>query len=278
MAFFAEVALASLVAGTLGSLLGIGGGLILVPFLTLALGVNMHYAIGASIISVIATSSGAATAFLRDRLVNLRLALVLNTATVAGAVLGALLAGYVNARVLAGLFGFTLLGSAAALFRTRNSALPPEPPAEAGAPRAMTGAYFDAELEREVRYEARHLAPSLACLFLAGVISGMLGIGGGAFLVLVMDGLMRLPIKVATSTSNFMLGVTASASSGAYFARGDIHPAVAAPVALGILVGAVAGARLLRVIPAGLLRRLFIVVLAVTAVQMLWRTFQGRIL
>lgn len=278
MPFFAEIVVAAFIAGALGSLLGIGGGLILVPFLTLVMGVKMHYAVGASIVSVIATSSGAGAAYLREKLLNLRLGLFLNMATATGAVLGALLAGLVHAQFLSTLFGFVLLYSAVQMFQMRNIGVPSESQADEPAdPLRMNSSYFDAALNRQVAYRVHRIVPALGGMFGAGILSGMLGIGSGAFKVLVMDRLMRLPIKVSTTTSNFMLGVTAAASAGMYFSRGDIHPGVAAPVALGILAGTTIGTRLLRVISGPLLRRIFIVVLLITGLQMLWKGLVGGI-
>ena len=276
MLFFVEVLMASFAAGVLGSLMGIGGGLLLVPFLTLVMKVKLHYAIGASLVSVIATSSGAGVAYLREKLLNLRLGLVLNTATCGGAVVGALIAGIISESVLSVIFGLVLLHSAYLMFRTRNVELPPEGSGEGTDSLRLHSSYFDSALNRTVSYDVHRLKGALVGMFGAGVLSGLLGIGAGAFKVLVMDTLMKLPIKVSTTTSNFMLGVTAAASTGMYFARGDIHPVIAAPVALGILAGATVGARLLQVLSGTLIRKIFVVILLITGVQMIWKGIEGR--
>ncbi len=278
MAWFVEILGFSFFAGVVGSLVGIGGGILIVPFLTLVMGVPFHAAAGASIVSVIATSSGAGSAFLRDRLVNVRLGLFLNISTVAGAVAGTLLAGYAKPRVLGFILGVVLLYSALSMLKARDPELHSEPPApdEPDFFR-LNSSYLDPALGREVHYRVQRLTPATALLFISGLLSGMLGIGSGAFKVLVMDTLMRLPIKVSTTTSNFMIGLNAAASAGMYYSRGDIKPLLAAPVALGVLGGALLGARLLRVIGSPLLRRLFFLVLLVSAFQMLWKAWQGAI-
>ncbi len=278
MPIFAEIVVAAFVAGALGSLIGIGGGIVLVPFLTLVMGVKIQYAAGASIVSVIATSSAAGAAYLRERLLNLRLGLFLNMATAAGAVIGGLLAGVASARLLYGLFGLVLLYSAVQMFQMRDFSVPTEDLSREPRDRlGLNSSYFDASLNREVYYRPQRIVPALGGMFGAGILSGMLGIGSGAFKVLVMDNLMRLPIKVSTTTSNFMLGVTAAASAGMYFSRGDIQPGIAAPVALGIVAGTTLGTRLLRIISGPLLRRIFVVVLMITGLQMLWKGLMGGV-
>ncbi len=280
MGFFAELFLFSIFAGVAGALLGIGGGIILLPFLTLVAGVDMHYAAGASIVSVVATSSGASVAYLRDKFVNLRLGLILNISTVAGAVCGTFIAGMVSVRVLYAVLGIVLLWSAILMLRARDPA-PAPPPGDSESdqsfsdPWRLHNSYFDTDLKREVHYHVQRFKPAFALLYVIGVISGMLGIGSGAFKVLVMDKLMQLPIKVSTTTSNFMVGLNAAASAGIFFSRGDVHPSIAAPVALGILVGAPLGTKLLRVIPNLLLRRIFFFVLLIGGWQMLARAWNG---
>jgi uncharacterized membrane protein YfcA len=284
MAFFGELFCFSIFAGMAGALLGIGGGIILLPFLTLVAGINLKYAAGASIVSVVATSSGASAAYLRDKFVNLRLGLLLNVSTVAGAVTGTFLTGVISVRALGAILGLVLLYSSVLMLSARDPT-PLDKPAASGDdaldpaydPWRLHNSYFDLELKREVHYRVEHVRPAFGVLYLVGVISGMLGIGSGAFKVLVMDKLMRLPIKVSTTTSNFMVGLNAAASAGMFFTRGDIHPAIAAPVALGILIGAPLGTRLLRVIPNLLLRRIFFVVLLIGGWQMLWKAWQGAI-
>jgi hypothetical protein len=262
----------SLAAGLLGSLLGLGGGLVVVPALTLLLGINIRYAIGASIVSVIATSSGAAAAYVRERMSNLRVAMFLEVGTTTGALTGAYLAGHISNRWLFAIFGLVLGFSAIEMFRHRHHDEHAPVPPDALADRLrLHDSYFDASLNQTIDYHVTHTRLGLALMYIAGCASGMLGIGSGALKVTAMDLAMRLPIKVSTATSNFMIGVTAAASAGVYFARGDINPFIAAPVAAGVLVGAVGGSRVLGRIRNQHLRTVFIIVLLFIALQMLWR-------
>jgi uncharacterized membrane protein YfcA len=272
--FLTETLLISVAAGTFGALLGLGGGVILVPVLTLALGVDIHYAIGASIVSVIATSSGAAAAYLRDGITNMRVGMVLETATTTGAIAGALVAAYVGGPVLFALFGVLLLYSAVIMFRRRDAELPTG--VEMGRLAThlrLQGSYEDTALDCVVEYNVRGVRFGLPLMFVAGAVSGLLGIGSGVLKVPAMDIAMKLPMKVSTATSNFMIGVTAAASAGVYFARGYVNPFVAAPVAMGVLIGAALGTRLMVRVRSTLLRKLFIAVLAITALQMLAKAF-----
>jgi len=261
----------SLAAGLLGSLLGLGGGLVVVPALTLLLGIDIRFAIGASIVSVIATSSGAAAAYVRERMSNLRVAMFLEVGTTTGALSGAYLAGHVHTRWLFMIFGLVLAFSALEMFRHRHSDQSPVPPDALADKLRLHDSYFDQSLNKDVAYRVTHARLGLALMYVAGCVSGMLGIGSGSLKVTAMDLAMRMPIKVSTATSNFMIGVTAAASAGVYFARGDINPFIAAPVAAGVLVGAVGGSRLLGRIRNQLLRTVFIVVLLFIALQMLWK-------
>ena len=263
----------SLGAGFLGSLLGLGGGIIVIPALTLWLHIDIRYAIGASIVSVIATSSGAAATYVRRRLANLRVAMVLELATTAGAISGAYLAGRLGGRWLYLIFGFIMVYSSAMMFRRTQ-----EVPAVRRAPWAdkldLHSSYHDDTVGHDVLYRVAGTRLGLALMYVAGGISGLLGIGSGALKVPAMDLAMGLPIKVSTATSNLMIGVTAAASAGVYFVRGDIDPFVAAPVALGVLLGALAGARVMRRVPAATLRAVFVLVMLVLAAQMLWKGFR----
>ncbi|RKH42471.1 sulfite exporter TauE/SafE family protein [Corallococcus sicarius] len=276
--FVAIVLLVSMGAGLLGSLLGLGGGLILIPVLTLVLKVDIRYAVGASIVSVIATSSGAAAAYVRDGLANLRVAMFLELATVAGAVTGAMLAGLVGGRALYFLFGAVMAYSALAMLRKLRDDGEPreEPPPDALADRlALHGSYYDASTEREVAYRVHRPLAGLGLMYVAGAVSGLLGIGSGALKVPAMDLAMGLPIKVSTATSNFMIGVTAAASAGIYFARGDIDPFIAGPVCLGVTMGAFAGSRYLTKLKSGSLRMLFVAVLLWVSFEMLSKGLRG---
>ncbi len=262
--------LASIAAGLLGSLVGLGGGVLIVPLLTLVFKLPVAFAIGASIISVIATSSGAAAAYVRDRLTNLRIGMFLEIATTIGAISGAFLAGMLAPSLLNIIFGVILLVSAAPLVVNIGEDTPRGVTNDRLANRLhLDGSYPDHQLGKEVAYQVTRTPWGLAMMYVAGLISGLLGIGSGTFKVIALDSLMRLPIKVSTTTSNFMIGVTAAASAGIYFARGDIPPLVAAPVALGILVGALIGARLLASISNKLLRLIFLLVLLVSAIEMI---------
>ena len=260
----------SLGAGVLGSLLGLGGGIIVIPVLTLLVGIDIRYAVGASIVSVIATSSGAAAAYVREHLTNLRVAMFLELATTAGALTGAFLAGVIGGRALYLLFGLILGYSAFQMFRKRNETShgPVPPDAWADALR-LHGEYYDEAAGTTVAYRVTHTGLGVALMYGAGIVSGLLGIGSGALKVPAMDLAMRLPIKVSSATSNFMIGVTAAASAGVYFMRGDIDPFVTAPVAAGVLLGATLGSRLLGKLESRVLRGVFVGVLCWVSLQML---------
>ena len=272
--FLVETFGVSIGAGVFGALLGLGGGVILVPVLTLVLGIDIHYAIGASIVSVIATSSGAAAAYLRDGVTNIRVGMFLEIATTTGAIVGALIAGYVDGAGLFIVFGVVLTYSAYAMFRHRDAELPTG--VEMG-PLAnflhLGSAYYDSALNRLVEYNVRGARYGLPLMFVAGAVSGLLGIGSGVLKVPAMDLAMKLPLKVSTATSNFMIGVTAAASAGVYFIRGDVNPFIAAPVAMGVLIGATVGTRLMMRTRSTQIRRVFVVVLVFVALQMLVKGF-----
>jgi uncharacterized membrane protein YfcA len=270
--FTLVVFVVSLGAGLLGSLLGLGGGLILVPVLTLVLGVDIRYAAGASLVSVIATSSGAAAAYMRERLTNLRVAMFLELATTAGALTGASLAGVLTGRWLYVLFGAVLGYSGLVMLRKlggRSRAAPPAAPDALAERLGLHGSYWDEELGREVPYRVTRPLLGLGLMYGAGTVSGLLGIGSGALKVPAMDLAMGLPLKVSTATSNFMMGVTAAASAGIYFARGDIDPFIAGPVCAGVVLGSFTGARYLTRVKGAWLRILFVGVLLWVSFQML---------
>ena len=273
--FVLVVAVISIGAGFLGSLLGLGGGLIVIPALTLLLHVDIRLAIGASIISVIATSSGAAAAYVRDRMANLRLAMFLELGTTTGAITGAYLAGIVHPRWLFILFGAILGYSAIAMFRGRGSV---DDDAEVGTLTRvlkLRGTYFDDATGKEIFYQPVRARLGLALMYIAGTVSGLLGIGSGALKVPAMDLAMELPIKVSTATSNFMIGVTAAASAGVYFSRGQIDPFIAGPVSVGVLVGAFLGSHTLGRIGSHSVRVTFVIVLLLVALQMLLKGIRG---
>jgi uncharacterized protein len=269
---FVEIFGLSMFAGVIGALLGLGGGIIIVPALTLLLGLPIRYAIGASIVSVIATSSGAAATYVRGGIANLRIAIALEVATTIGAVSGAFIAGHISVQILYIIFGLLLAYSTVALLGRVRIELPGDVPFDPLAGRLrFHGDYHDQVLRRRVPYTATAVVPGGLMMYVAGLMSGLLGIGSGLFKVLALDVIMRLPMKVSTATSNFMIGVTAAASAGVYFSRGDIHPLVAAPVALGVLAGAWGGTHVMERLRNTTLRKLFVPVLAVISVEMILR-------
>jgi uncharacterized membrane protein YfcA len=264
----------SIAAGFVGSLLGLGGGIIVIPALTLLLHVNIRFAIGASIVSVIATSSGAAVAYVRDHISNLRVAMFLEIATTTGAISGAYLSGHISVAALYFVFGAVMALSALQMLRQHeHNSTDPVPPDRIADKLRLHDSYYDPATSQVVHYRVTHSGFGLLLMYMAGAISGLLGVGSGALKVLAMDLAMRLPIKVSSATSNFMIGVTAAASAGVYFARGDINPFIAAPVAAGVLGGALAGSHLLGRISSARVRGFFIVVLLVIAIEMLYKGY-----
>ncbi|AJZ63508.1 sulfite exporter TauE/SafE family protein [Paraburkholderia fungorum] len=268
----------SLGASALGGVLGMASGIFIVPILTMFGHLDIHIAIGASIVSVIACSCGGAAPFLRGRLTNVRLAVVLETATTLGALSGVLLSGLIPVPVLFFIFAVILLLSAQQMLARRADPVISHgtavPGAQSwGAALRLDSSYPDRALGRDVDYRVQRVPLGLSLMYGAGLISALLGIGSGVLKIPAMDTALRLPIKVSSATSNFMIGVTATASAGAYFLRGDIVAAIAGPVALGSVVGAVLGARVLTRLSGDRLRVLFVLVLAVLAVQMLLEAF-----
>ncbi|MEX2299739.1 MAG: sulfite exporter TauE/SafE family protein [Bryobacterales bacterium] len=266
----------SFVAGLLGAMTGLGGGVVLIPMLTLGFGFDIRYAIGASLVSVIATSSGAAAAFVREGYTNIRIGMFLEIATSLGAILGAILAASVNPMWIGLVFGVVLLHAAYTALRPHPQELGIDLPSSALAQKLrLDGSYPTAEGMRT--YYVRSVPAGFVLMGVAGVLSGLLGIGSGAIKVLAMDRAMKLPFKVSTTTSNFMIGVTAAASAGVYLGRGYIDPGLSMPVMLGVLAGSLLGARLLAKAPTRQLRLLFAVVIAVLAVEMIYNSLTGRI-
>ncbi len=268
--FVISLALISVAAGVLGSLVGLGGGVVIVPVLTLLYHVDIRLAIGASIVSVIATSSGAAAAYVRDRMANLRAGMFLEVATTTGALTGAYLTTLLPARFLFVFFGLILGYSSFATFRRRHV----DAPLTVSNDRIanyfnLHGTYHDLAEGREIPYKVVRTKLGLSIMYVAGLVSALLGIGSGALKVPAMDSAMRLPMKVSSATSNFMIGVTAAASAGVYFVRGQIDPIIAAPVAAGVLLGATVGARILGRATSKSIRILFVVVLVVISFEML---------
>jgi len=276
LAFSGIVGAASFCAGFLGSLTGLGGGVVIVPLLTLVFGADIRYAIGASLVSIIATSSGAAAAYVKEGFTNIRIGMLLEIATVIGALVGASLVAIIPANVIAVIFGLVLLQSAYLASRPRSehatANLPPDPLAT----RLRLDSTFPTDAG-EARYHVRRVPGGFALMWLAGVLSGLLGIGSGAVKVLAMDQVMLMPFKVSTATSNFMIGVTAAASAGIYLRRGYVVPGLAMPVMLGVLAGAMVGARLLFRMPVRQLRILFAVVIVVLALEMIYHGLAGEL-
>ena len=269
----------SVVTGALGAMLGLGGGTLLVPILTIFFGVNLHYAMGASLVSVIATSSGAAAGFLWLGVSNIRIGLFLAMPTIVGALIGATLVGVLPPWLLELTVGVAIGSGGLITLRQPRITAGAEPEAHPLAVSfALQGAYYDHALGRNVPYSATAVKRGVGALFGAGLLSGLLGIGAGAFTVLAMDSFMKLPMKVSTATSNFMIGITAAASAGIFFGRGDVHPLIAGPVAVGVLVGAYAGTRIVRRLTNTAVRRLFLVVVFYLSLSMILRGLGIRLL
>ncbi len=266
--FTALVGAGSCAAGLLGALTGLGGGVVIVPLLSVALGIDIHYAIGASLVSVIATSSGAAAAFVKEGFSNIRIGMFLEVATTIGALAGAYLANLISTSAISIIFGVVLLISAYLSWKEKRGAA--DTSAQTG-PVAkllrLDGSYPTPTGPQN--YHVQGVPGGFALMFVAGITSGLLGIGSGALKVLAMDQIMRVPFKVSTTTSNFMIGVTAAASAGVYLSRGYIDPGLSMPVMLGVLVGAMLGARILVTAKVKVLRAVFAIVIVALAIQMI---------
>ncbi len=268
--------LSSILAGLLGSLTGLGGGVVIVPALTVLFHVDIHYAIGASLVSVIATSSGAAAAYVREGYSNIRIGMFLEIATTIGALFGAWLTTRVSTHAIGIVFGVVLLYSAYASIRIREHAHVTGPPDALAARLRMTGT-MPIPGGAPQPYTARRVPAGFSLMFLAGSLSGLLGIGSGAVKVLAMDQAMRLPFKVSTTTSNFMIGVTAAASAGIYLSRGYISPGLAMPVMLGVLGGSLAGSKILVHAQVKTLRIVFAVVIVALGLEMVINSIRGTL-
>jgi uncharacterized membrane protein YfcA len=270
------VGLTAFVAGLLGALTGLGGGVVIVPVLSLAFGVDIRYAIGTSLISVIATSSGSASAYVREGYTNIRIGMLLEIATTLGAVFGAFLATRVTTQTIAIVFGVTLLYSAYhSFFNSRTHSDKPAA-ADALATRLRLNGFYPTPTGN-VSYGVQNVPAGFGFMIGAGALSGLLGIGSGAVKVIAMDRAMRIPFKVSTTTSNFMIGVTAAASAGVYLSRGYIDPRLAMPVMLGVLCGALLGTRILVRASVPALRKIFATVVFVLAVEMIFNGLTGKI-
>jgi uncharacterized membrane protein YfcA len=273
--FTAIILLGSYFAGLLGSLTGLGGGFVIIPLLTLGLHVDIHYAIGASLVSVIATSSGSAAAYVREGITNIRLGMFLEIATTAGAMTGAILAVYVPTHFIAILLGVILISSAIMSLKKKTEQIVKTPNPWA-VKLKLNSSYPTAA--GTVEYSVSKVGGGFVMMIFAGILSGLLGIGSGALKVLAMDTVMRIPFKVSTTTSNFMIGVTAAASAVVYLQRGYIDPGISMPVVVGVLLGALSGSKILvHTQSSGWLRWVFAIVVTVLAVQMIYNGVIGRI-
>lgn len=264
----------SFLAGMLGSLTGLGGGVVLVPMLALLFKVDLHYAIGASLISVIATSSGSAAAYVREGFSNIRIGMFLEIATTIGAVVGAWLATRTPVRGIAIIFGLVLLYSVYLSLRGHDDQTVPQ---NKWSDRFKMNGTFPGPDGKEQKYAVKHISGGFATMFGAGTLSGLLGIGSGAVKVLAMDHIMRIPFKVSTTTSNFMIGVTAAASAGIYLRRGYIDPTLAAPVMIGVLIGSLLGAKILVKSNVKSLRLIFSAVIFFLAIEMIYNGVVGKV-
>ena len=265
----------SLIAGFLGALTGLGGGVVLVPLLTIFFKVDLRYAIGASLVSVIATSSGSAAAYVEEGFSNIRLGMFLEIATTLGALLGAFLTAHVPLRVTAIIFGLVLIASAYSSRRTRQRTEVAEVPDPLATKLKLNGTFPDRSGIRH--YNVYRVPAGFSVMFGAGALSGLLGIGSGALKVLAMDQAMKVPFKVSTTTSNFMIGVTAAASAGVYLSRGYIDPSLAMPVMLGVLIGSLLGTRVLVRTETRRLRLLFSGVIVLLGIEMLFKGLTGNL-
>jgi uncharacterized membrane protein YfcA len=263
----------SLVAGFLGALTGLGGGVVLVPLLTIFFHVDLRYAIGASLVSVIATSSGAAAAYVKEGFSNIRIGMFLEIATTLGALLGAYLTAKVPGNTIAIIFGIVLLYSAFVSRRARQRTAVEEPPDPLATRLKLNGSFPDTSGTRN--YNVYRVPAGFSLMSLAGMLSGLLGIGSGALKVVAMDQAMKIPFKVSTTTSNFMIGVTAAASAGIYLSRGYIDPSLAMPVMIGVLIGSLLGTRVLVRTRTMLLRQVFSGVIVLLGLEMMVKGITG---
>lgn len=265
----------SLIAGFLGALTGLGGGVVLVPLLTIFFKVDLHYAIGASLVSVIATSSGSAAAYVKEGFSNIRIGMFLEIATTLGALLGAYLTAKIPTNAIAIIFGVVLIYSAYVARRVRPRAQTEKPPDALATKLKMNGSFPDTTGVRN--YNVYHVPAGFSIMFGAGALSGLLGIGSGAMKVVAMDQAMKIPFKVSTTTSNFMIGVTAAASAGVYLSRGYIDPSLAMPVMLGVLIGSLMGTRVLVKTKTQMLRLVFSGVIVLLGLEMLLKGIGGHL-
>lgn len=261
-------------AGLLGSLTGLGGGVVVIPLLTLVFGVDFHYAVGGALVASIATSSGSGSAYVKEGITNIRLGMFLEIATTIGAVAGAIVAVWLNNSTIAVIYGFVLLLTAI-MQQVRKQDHEGTRGSETARRLKLFGTWPQKDGSLKA-YELRHVGGGFGVMLVAGLLSGILGIGSGVLKVIAMDGIMKVPFKVSTTTSNFMMGVTACASAVVYIQRGNIVPGIACPVLVGVLFGALTGARLLKRLDVRLLRRLFCLAILLVAFNMIYDGFAGK--
>ena len=274
LAFTLILLAASYCAGLLGSLTGLGGGVVVIPVLTLCFGVDFHYAVGAALVASIATSSGSGSAYVKEGVTNIRLGMFLEIATTIGAVCGAAVAIYLNSNTIAIIYGSVLVLTAAMQQRRKS-----DHDGVVGSEMARRLKLFGSWPQKDgtmKHYQLRHVGGGFSVMYVAGVLSGILGIGSGVLKVIAMDGIMKVPFKVSTTTSNFMMGVTACASAVIYVQRGNIVPGMACPVMIGVLFGALTGAKLLKMLDVRLLRRIFCIVILMVAANMIYQGATGK--
>ena len=274
LAFTLILLAASYCVGLLGSLTGLGGGVVVIPVLTLCFGVDFHYAVGAALVASIATSSGSGSAYVKEGVTNIRLGMFLEIATTIGAVCGAAVAIYLNSNTIAIIYGGVLVLTAAMQQRRKS-----DHDGVVGSEMARRLKLFGSWPQKDgtmKHYQLRHVGGGFSVMYVAGVLSGILGIGSGVLKVIAMDGIMKVPFKVSTTTSNFMMGVTACASAVIYVQRGNIVPGMACPVMIGVLFGALTGAKLLKRLDVRLLRRIFCIVILMVAANMIYQGATGK--
>lgn len=270
--FFGAIA-----AGTLGSLTGLGGGVVIIPLLTLGFGVDIKYAVGTALVTSIATSSGAAAAYIKEGMTNVRIGMFLEIATTLGAVSGALIAVYLPTSAIYIILGFTLIFSSVMTLRKKNAIIDYSASGSKLANRLKLNGTYPTPNGIQ-KYNVRNIGAGFSLMTIAGILSGILGIGSGALKVLAMDTAMKIPFKVSTTTSNFMVGVTAAASAVIYFQRGQIDPFLAMPIVVGVLLGAFLGSKILMAINVQLLRKIFSLVIAILAIQMIYRGLEPSLI
>ena len=274
LAFTLILLAASYCAGLLGSLTGLGGGVVVIPVLTLCFGVDFHYAVGAALVASIATSSGSGSAYVKEGVTNIRLGMFLEIATTIGAVCGAAVAIYLHSNTIAIIYGSVLVLTAVMQQRRKS-----DHDGVVGSEMARRLKLFGSWPQKDgtmKHYQLRHVGGGFSVMYVAGVLSGILGIGSGVLKVIAMDGIMKVPFKVSTTTSNFMMGVTACASAVIYVQRGNIVPGMACPVMIGVLFGALTGAKLLKRLDVRLLRRIFCIVILMVAANMIYQGATGK--